>query len=501
MVISKDRGRKGQQSYQLDSMVESASQMLPFETIVAILSFVALAPPPLVEQPRQQPPIRKAKGAKTGSSGPAPPSPPWSILLLSKPLKAALEPVVYSRVSLTSTAALDRFARTLKERPDLNRKVKSLWIAPNSLESDFITTLKPADGINSLPSHLNEPLTHIRQILRACRAIRHVALDGCLCSAKAASSFGSNCQPLSLVSINPYSFLGGFSAPMFRKLRRLEMCDTSMASEEVEQIRNLQDLCHFVWTSPRDYSDSKRDISSLFRIITPSVSPSHLQLSVAGEGVERDALEEALPVKPHYHRHLRTVTIATERGHGAELGSKLKHAVDEQERRLKAYESGATQDLTEVFSALSLTSDRSALSGSRSTAFNTGTSTPYIDSSAHTSSIVHPSTGVELQTKPLRDESIIDEWECLRDLICGSGSIAAIEDMRRRRRERLRKAGLLEQESESRDGEVQDAGEGGDQEGEDEEEEIQPGLALRRLWIDWCVDASTGALEVPNFRA
>jgi hypothetical protein len=39
---------------------------------------------------------------------------------------------------------LDRFARTLKERPDLNRKVKSLWIAPNSLESDFITTLKPA---------------------------------------------------------------------------------------------------------------------------------------------------------------------------------------------------------------------------------------------------------------------------------------------------------------------------------------------------------------------
>jgi hypothetical protein len=100
--------------------------------------------------------------------------------------------------------------------------------------------MRSPDGINSLPSHLNEPLTHIRQILRACRAIRHVALDGCLCSTKAASSFGSNCQPLSLISINPYSFLGGFSAPMFRKLRRLEMCDTSMASEEVEQIRNLQ---------------------------------------------------------------------------------------------------------------------------------------------------------------------------------------------------------------------------------------------------------------------
>lgn len=240
----------------------------------------------------------------------------------------------------------------------------------------------------------------------------------------------------------------------------------------------------------------------MFRIITPSVSPSHLQLSVAGEGAEKDALEEALPVKPHCHRHLRTVTIATERGRGAELGSKLKHAVEEQERRLRAYECGASQDLTEVFSALSLTTERNAVSSSRSTAFSTGTSTPYIDSSAHTSSIIHPSTGVELQTKPLRDESIIDEWECLRDLICGSGSIAAIEDMRRRRRERLRKAGLLEQESEARDIDGQELGEGGEREEEDEEEEeIQPGLALRRLWIDWCVEASSGALEVLDFKA
>lgn len=144
MAIAKDRSRQGQNAYQMDSKMESASQMLPFETIVAILSFVALAPPPLVEQPRQQQATRRGKGVKTGSAAPASPSPPWSILLLSKSLRAALEPVLYSRVSLTSTAALDRFARTLKERPDLNRKVKSLWIAPNSLESDFITTLKPA---------------------------------------------------------------------------------------------------------------------------------------------------------------------------------------------------------------------------------------------------------------------------------------------------------------------------------------------------------------------
>jgi hypothetical protein len=107
-----------------------------------------------------------------------------------------------------------------------------------------------------------------------------------------------------------------------------------------------------------------------------------------------------------------------------------------------------------------------------------------------------------LQTKPLRDESIIDEWECLRDLICGSGSIAAIEDMRRRRRERLRKADLLEQESEAHDAVGQGIGEDGEREEEDEEEEeIQPGLALRRLWIDWCIDASSGALEVPSFKA
>lgn len=144
MSVSKDRNRQGQNARQLDSKMDSASQILPFETVVAILSLVALAPPPLVEQPRQQPPTCRGKGLKTGNVGPAPPSPPWSILLLSKSFKAALEPVLYSRVSLTSTAALDRFARTLKERPDLNRKVKSLWIAPNSLESDFITALKPA---------------------------------------------------------------------------------------------------------------------------------------------------------------------------------------------------------------------------------------------------------------------------------------------------------------------------------------------------------------------
>lgn len=230
------------------------AQQIPFEILVSIFAHAILDPPALHPQPlptpdplSPPPSTSKDKGKSKSKSKAAVkaaasdnPLPSWSLLTLSKAFKSSLEPHFYSRVSLTTTASLDSFAKTLKARPDLTRKVKALWIAPISIESDFILALKPpAEGITSVPSQINQPLNDIRQILRSCRSLRHVALDGCLCTFKASNSFGSNCQPISLISINPYSFLGGFSTPMFRKLRRLEMCDTSLASEEVEQVRTL----------------------------------------------------------------------------------------------------------------------------------------------------------------------------------------------------------------------------------------------------------------------
>lgn len=213
----------------------SAAGRLPFEILVDIFTRVMLAPPDFhIEESVSTKGKGKGKDAERGVT------PTWSLLLLSKSLRSALEGQFYSRVSLTCTRSLQCFARTLKDRPDLSRRVKALWIAPISVESDFILALKPpAEGITAVPTQSNQPLSDIRQILRSCRSLRHAALDGCLCTLKAANSFGSNCQPLSLVSINPYSFLGGFSSPMFRKVRRLEMCDTSLASEEVEQVRSL----------------------------------------------------------------------------------------------------------------------------------------------------------------------------------------------------------------------------------------------------------------------
>lgn len=232
-----DKSTRGQA---VSSLQPSAAHRLPFEILVTIFAQVLAAPPDLFKDQAHDWTSSQASSSRDRIRGKTSESASWSLLLLSRSLRAALESQYYSRVSLTSTQSLKHFARTLKERPDLCRKVKALWIAPISVESDFIFALKPpAEGITALPSQSSQPLTDIRQILRSCRSLRHAALDGCLCTLKASTSFGSNCQPLSLVSVNPYSFLGGFSAPMFRKVRRLEMCDTSLASEEVEQVRSM----------------------------------------------------------------------------------------------------------------------------------------------------------------------------------------------------------------------------------------------------------------------
>lgn len=501
------------------SASESIAGQLPFEILVEIFVFAILAVPDRLGS--------KESGGKSSSSNTKrSSSPPWKLLLLSKSFKQALEPQHYSRVSLVDTTSLAHFASTLKARPDLTRKVKSLWIAPTSLDSDFITALKPpTDGITALPSNVSQPLSHIRAILRACRSLRHLALDGCLCTLKATNSFGTNCQPLSLVSINPYSFLGGFGSPMFRKVRRLEVCDTSLASEEVEGVRSMPDLCHFIWTSPREYSDSKRDVSAFFRIVQPSIlSPSTLQLSLSSSlspvngslsssaasfSAHRDdrgyplrssstdsmasSSSSLLPIKPFQPRHLKTVEIRTGQTRAAELATYLARQVEVTAARLKEHSHWSPEDLAGSFSSMTFEATNSRFPSSSAVPI-------YIDSSAHTSTLTHPGTGVEMKTRPLVDEDVIDEWECLRDLICGTGQRAVFEEtVKRRRREREK-----EKEKSGTKGSIEDEEQGDDddepQEEETAEQELDPGMALRRLWIEWCQNVESGALEVFDFR-
>ncbi|CAO1634153.1 unnamed protein product [Jaminaea pallidilutea] len=487
----------------------SVAQRLPFELLVAILSRVLLAPPSFPGE--EEVPIRHVYTQT------------WRLLGLSKSLRSALEPVFYSRVSLTSTRSLDLFAQTLKARSDLNRKVKSMWIAPNSLHSDFLTALKPpADGIHALPQSGNLTAT-IRAILRACRSLQHLALDGCLCTLKASTLFGSNCQPISVMSINPYSFLGGFSAPMFRKVRRLELCDTSLASGEVEHVRTLPDLCHFVWTSPRDWSEPRRDIVALLRIVAPPpIRPSHLHLAVSGDVAEAENdshPQSMLPVKPQPPRNLRSVTIRTGQGRSAELGTHLRIAVEEQTAHFHQHGAGFGtttnasaagggeggeddhDDQLSAFAALSISAAEPSIKRK-----------PYIDSSAHTTRVEHPLTGVVLQTKKFAkpDEVIVDEWEALRDLICGSGDVGLEEarraSLRHSKTEEAKAKTRAATKDSTRDSNVQqrrgqepvvDETEQEGSEAHEGEEELQPGRALQRLWAEWCRRVEDGSLEVP----
>lgn len=260
---------------------------------------------------------------------------------------------------------------------------------------------------------------------------------------------------------------------------------------------------------------------SLLRILTPRVAPSRLQLSIGGMSRFSDTASdfnlEPIPVKlqPDQHRHLKTITIRTGQTRSAELAASLKisvlehseklalHTVAQQQKQHQQPENSSAndnkgpdedkdvlEDLAETFSSsMTLDSTRNLPSlQSRGTL-------PYIDSSAHTSSILHPTTGILLQTCTFvndpteEDEGIIDEWEYMRDLICGSGSITALEEHKRRQRERKRK--LLTNDSAGQDSAtVKTVEEQGD------EHEILPGMALRRLWVEWCQRVESGDLEV-----
>ena len=79
--------------------------------------------------------------------------------------------------------------------------------------------------------------------------------------------------------MNPYSFVGAFSAPIFNKVSSAELIDTSLAVEDGDQISKMQSLQHFIWTSPKDHSDPSLETGRLHRLVLQSLNgevPSHM---------------------------------------------------------------------------------------------------------------------------------------------------------------------------------------------------------------------------------
>lgn len=191
------------------------------------------------------------------------------LLCLSKYYHDRLSPLLYHTIVLCSSAALHAFATLVKSNLKVARHVRRLWVGPDSCSSDLITALSPpsyteAGYITDMREHVH---TSVRIVLRSCRKLQDVALAGELLSLHAAHTYGSACQPVRLTSVNPHSFVGGFSAPIFRKVRVLRIVDTNLAFEEADEIRTLAELEWLIWSAPKDYGDITRDANVLRRLL------------------------------------------------------------------------------------------------------------------------------------------------------------------------------------------------------------------------------------------
>ncbi|SNX86448.1 uncharacterized protein MEPE_05157 [Melanopsichium pennsylvanicum] len=192
-----------------------------------------------------------------------------NFLRLSKYYHDRLSPLVFSTVTLCSASTINAFAALVKGNTKIARHVCRLWIGPDSSSSDLITALSPpsyneAAYITHMREHVH---VSVRTILRACRKLKDVALAGELLSIHAAHTYGTACQPVRLTSVNPHSFVGGFSAPIFRKVRVLRIVDTNLAFEEADEIRTLAELEWLIWSAPKDYGDITRDSNVLRRLL------------------------------------------------------------------------------------------------------------------------------------------------------------------------------------------------------------------------------------------
>jgi len=180
-------------------------------------------------------------------------STPWEsiqLLTLSRSTSTYLEPFIYSNLQIFNPTSLIQLNQLFKSKPSLARYVHSLWISPLdlSLDSDFFDSLSEnppqsfQDGNHNSNSEKSKKkvLGLVRNLLRSCRKLIHLALDGGLLSSEVAPTYGSASQPLTLFSINPKSYLNGFQEIVFRKVRVLRLVDTSLVDEEIRQIQKLQ---------------------------------------------------------------------------------------------------------------------------------------------------------------------------------------------------------------------------------------------------------------------
>lgn len=191
------------------------------------------------------------------------------LLCVSKYYHERLSPLVFSTIVLCSSSTIHSFAALVKSDAKLARYVRRLWVGPDSSNSDLITALSPpsyneAGYITDMREHVH---VSVRTILRCCRKLQDVALSGELLSLHAAHTYGTACQPVRLTSVNPHSFVGGFSAPIFRKVRVLRIVDTNLAFEEADEIRTLAELEWLIWSAPKDYGDITRDSNVLRRLL------------------------------------------------------------------------------------------------------------------------------------------------------------------------------------------------------------------------------------------
>ncbi|UZJ54111.1 hypothetical protein CBS101457_003431 [Exobasidium rhododendri] len=359
-------------------------------------------------------------------------------LLISPSITSAVEESVYSTISLFSISGLTSFNDLLKERPELGRRIKSLWIAPCRLNSDLIPALAPPNASASSEALQNRVQSLSRSILRACRRLQHLALDGGFITPHAANGFGTACKPKTLLCVNPHSFLGHFSAPIFRTtVQRLEVVDQTLACEEVDEIRLMQGLRHFLWTSPRANSDVTRDVSVLLRILAPRAqdndTDSNLLKAIMSSG-------SAPPNKTRQNQHLQTICTSTSQARAAALATSFKKVVENVE--FGEEEEGELDDQAKLRKLAAMPPG-------------------YIDSGSANSNMLHKPTGVELQTRALSslmlslnilsldskggaegeaagsdinhtstpavkdaldededDDEVVDEWEALRDVVC-----------------------------------------------------------------------------------
>ncbi|PWN34347.1 uncharacterized protein FA14DRAFT_161769 [Meira miltonrushii] len=386
-------------------------------------------------------------------------------LLISKEFNSTVEAGAYSCVSLFSVRAMEVFLKLIKTQPRIARKVNSLWIAPGHSDSDLITVLAPPTSDVAFEQRQKRVQAIAREILRSCRRLRHLALDGGFVTPQSATGFGTASKPQTLLCINPHSFLGNFSAPIFRStIQRLEVVDTTLAVEEIDEIRQMNGLRKFFWTNPRAKADVTRDVSVLLRILSPR--GRDLLASISGEAAvsigidfvgdteaatqdliveQQERLMEALsingtalPEKARINDKLRTICTTTSQGRAAALAATFKKIVE----NLKYPESFDSEGKA----VLAGTPDAQNGDGEDDVTEVMKTVKPgsfYVDSSRANSTSIHPLSGVELQTRALTsllhalekpsannvqnsedseneedDDEVVEEWEALRDLVC-----------------------------------------------------------------------------------